>query len=151
MLLAYTSGTTGKPKGSVHVHGGFTVKIAQEVAYQTDLHPDEILFWVTDLGWIMGPWEIVGAGALGATVFLFEGAPTHPAPDRLWDMVERHRVTTLGISPTLIRALIPEGEEHVRRPCSECFARPPLSRWRGGRSSEAASRKRSRSPSCGSP
>ncbi len=115
LLLAYTSGTTGKPKGSVHVHGGFTVKIAQEAAYQTDLHPDETLFWVTDLGWIMGPWEITGAGALGATVFLFEGAPTHPAPDRLWDMVERHRITTLGISPTLIRALIPEGDEHVHR------------------------------------
>ncbi len=85
LFIAYTSGTTGRPKGSVHVHGGFLVKIAEEVAYQTDLHPDETLFWVTDLGWIMGPWEIVGAGALGATVFLFDGAPNHPGPDRLWD------------------------------------------------------------------
>jgi len=115
LMLAYTSGTTGRPKGSVHVHGGFLVKIASEVAYQTDLHPDETLFWVSDLGWIMGAWEIVGAGALGATVFLYEGAPNHPGPDRIWDMVERHRITTLGISPTLIRALIPAGEEHVRR------------------------------------
>ena len=114
LFVAYTSGTTGKPKGSVHVHGGFLVKIAEEVAYQTDLHQDETLFWVTDLGWIMGPWEIVGAGALGATVFLFDGAPNHPAPDRIWDMVERHKITTLGISPTLVRALIPAGEEHVR-------------------------------------
>jgi acetyl-CoA synthetase len=114
LMLAYTSGTTGRPKGAVHVHGGFLVKIAAEVAYQTDLHDDEILFWVSDLGWIMGAWEIVGAGALGATVFLFEGAPNYPKPDRLWDMVERHRITTLGISPTLIRALIPAGEEHVR-------------------------------------
>jgi acetyl-CoA synthetase len=115
LMLAYTSGTTGRPKGSVHVHGGFLVKITSEVAYQTDLHPDETLFWVTDLGWIMGPWEITGAGALGATVFLFEGAPNHPGPDRLWDMVERHGITTLGISPTLIRALIPAGDEHVRK------------------------------------
>ncbi|MFL5798814.1 MAG: AMP-binding protein [Actinomycetota bacterium] len=114
LMIAYTSGTTGRPKGSVHVHGGFLVKIASEVAYQTDLHPDETLFWVSDLGWIMGAWEIVGAGALGATVFLYEGAPNHPGPDRIWDLVERHRITTLGISPTLIRALIPAGVEHVR-------------------------------------
>jgi len=115
LFIAYTSGTTGKPKGSVHVHGGLLVKLAEEVAYQADLHPDEILFWVTDLGWIMGPWEIIGAGALGSTVFLFDGAPNHPGPDRLWDLVERHRITTLGVSPTLIRALIPAGEDEVRR------------------------------------
>ncbi|MEX2459614.1 MAG: AMP-binding protein [Actinomycetota bacterium] len=115
LFVAYTSGTTGRPKGSVHVHGGFLVKIASEVAYQTDVHPDDILFWITDLGWIMGPWELVGAGAVGATVFLFDGAPNHPAPDRVWDMVERHRVSVLGVSPTLIRALIPSGDEHVTR------------------------------------
>jgi acetyl-CoA synthetase len=115
LFIAYTSGTTGRPKGSVHVHGGFTVKIAEEVAYQGDVHPGEVLFWVTDLGWIMGPWEIVGAGAVGATVFLYEGAPNHPEADRIWDMVERHRISTLGISPTLIRALIPAGDMWVRK------------------------------------
>lgn len=115
LFIAYTSGTTGRAKGAVHVHGGFLVKIAEEVAYQVDLHPGEILFWVSDLGWIMGPWEIVGATAVGSTVFLYDGAPNHPGPDRIWDMVERHRITTLGVSPTLIRALIPAGEGEVRK------------------------------------
>ena len=114
LFIAYTSGTTGAPKGAVHVHGGFLVKIAEEVAYQTDVNPGDILFWVADLGWIMGPWEIVGATALGATVFLYDGAPNHPGPNRLWDMVERHGVTQLGVSPTLVRGLIPAGDEPVR-------------------------------------
>ena len=114
LFLAYTSGTTGRPKGAPHVHGGFLVKVAAEVAYQVDVQRCDVLHWVTDLGWIMGPWEIVGALALGSTVLLFEGAPTHPGPDRLWSLVERHGVTTLGVSPTLVRALVPHGVEPVR-------------------------------------
>jgi acetyl-CoA synthetase len=115
LFIGYTSGTTGRPKGVLHVHGGFLVKIAAEVAYQVDLHTGELLHWVTDLGWIMGPWEIVGALALGSTVLLYDGAPTHPGADRLWSLVERHRITTLGVSPTLIRALIPAGAGVVHR------------------------------------
>ncbi|MDQ4065291.1 MAG: AMP-binding protein [Actinomycetota bacterium] len=113
-MIAYTSGTTGKPKGSVHVHGGFLVKIASEVAYQLDVKEDDVLYWVTDMGWIMGPLEMVGGHAAGAAVFMYEGAPNHPHPGRLWEMIERHRVTVLGISPTLVRALMPAGEEPVR-------------------------------------
>jgi acetyl-CoA synthetase len=115
LMIAYTSGTTGKPKGSVHVHGGFLIKIAAEAAYQVDVKPGEVLYWVTDMGWIMGPWEMVGTHSAGATVFMYEGAPNYPNPDRLWEMCARHGVTILGISPTLVRALMPEGEEAVRR------------------------------------
>ena len=114
LFVAYTSGTTGRPKGSVHVHGGFVAKIAEEAAFQFDCRPGDRLFWLADFGWIMGPWEIVGALANGATVCLYDGAPDFPAPDRLWSFVERHRVTILGVSPTLVRALRPHGDDPVR-------------------------------------
>ena len=108
-LLAYTSGTTGRPKGALHVQGGFLVSIAREVAYQTDVKPGDRIHFATDMGWIMGPWTVVGGGACGATVVYAEGAPDFPA-DRLWKLVESERVTMLGVSPTLVRALIPHGD-----------------------------------------
>src|SRR5204863_311242 len=115
-LLTYTSGTTGRPKGVLHVQGGFLVSITREVAYQADAKPGEVVHFVTDMGWIMGPWEVVGGNALGCTVLFAEGAPDWPAADRLWSLVERERVAVLGISPTLTRALIPHGREVVERP-----------------------------------
>jgi acetyl-CoA synthetase len=109
-LLTYTSGTTGKPKGVVHVQGGFLVSIAREAAYQADVHEGDVMLFATDMGWIMGPWTLVGTGALGGTIVFLEGAPDWPTPFRLWETVEQERVTSLGLSPTLVRALIPHGD-----------------------------------------
>ena len=114
-MIAYTSGTTGQPKGAVHVHGGFLVKIASEVAYQLDMHAGEVFDWITDMGWIMGPLSMVGAHAVGGTMVMYEGAPDFPEPDRVWASVERHRVNMLGVSPTLIRALKVHGDELPQR------------------------------------
>ena len=107
-LLAYTSGTTGKPKGALHVQGGFLLSIVRETAYQADLRVGDRALFATDMGWIMGPWTVVGAMACGATIVFMEGAPDRPH-DRVWRIVADERVTMLGVSPTLVRALIPHG------------------------------------------
>jgi acetyl-CoA synthetase len=112
-MIIYTSGTTGRPKGAVHVHGGFPIKGAQDLAHCFDLGVRDTLFWFTDLGWMMGPWAISGSLLLGARLVLYEGTPDFPGPDRLWSIVERHRVTHLGLSPTVIRALMVHGTEPV--------------------------------------
>jgi acetyl-CoA synthetase len=110
-MIIYTSGTTGRPKGALHVHGGFPIKAAVDLAHAFDLQADDTLFWFTDMGWMMGPWAVAGAPMLGATLFIYEGTPDYPGPDRLWALVERHRITHLGISPTLVRALMTHGDE----------------------------------------
>lgn len=109
LLLVYTSGTTGRPKGAVLTHGGLLASIAKDAAYHLDLGPDDTICWVTDIGWIMGPWTIISAGALGARLCLCEGGPTTPGPDRLWKLVERESVTVLGVSPSLTRGLMAAG------------------------------------------
>jgi acetyl-CoA synthetase len=108
-LLTYTSGTTGRPKGVLHVQGGFLASITREVCYQADAHPEDTIHFATDMGWIMGSWTVVGGHALGSTLVLAEGAFDWPK-DRLWRLIEDDRVSILGLSPTLVRALIPFGE-----------------------------------------
>ncbi|HZI78600.1 MAG TPA: AMP-binding protein [Vicinamibacterales bacterium] len=114
LMLIYTSGTTGRPKGAVHTHCGFPIKSAQDMAHAFDVQPGDTMYWVSDIGWMMGPWELFGMALIGGTSVLYDGAPDHPGPDRLWALVERHRVNILGVSPTLIRALMKHGEAPVR-------------------------------------
>jgi len=110
LLLAYTSGTTGMPKGAVHTHAGFLVKTVSEVAYGFEMGPGRTFCWITDMGWIMGPLSIFGTHGTGGTLLLYEGLPDVPDANRLWQLVERHGVSMLGVSPTLIRTLRAEGE-----------------------------------------
>ena len=114
-MIIYTSGTTGKPKGAVHVHGGFPVKAAQDLAHCFDLQDGDVIFWSTDIGWMMGPWLIAGGLMLGATIVVYDGTPDYPDASRMWSMVERHKVTHLGISPTAIRGVMRSGEEPVKK------------------------------------
>jgi acetyl-CoA synthetase len=115
VVIAYTSGTTGRPKGAVHVQAGLTVAIAEEGAFQADLRRDDVLMWITDMGWIMGPWMVVAGLANGAAIATYDGAPDHPGPDRIWQVAEELGVTFLGLSPTLVRALQPHGAEEAKK------------------------------------
>jgi acetyl-CoA synthetase len=107
-LLIYTSGSTGPPKGAVLTHAGLLVNVAKDAAYHVDVGPGDRLCWVTDIGWIMGAWEIVATGSRGACVCLIEGAPASPI-DRVWRLVRDEPVTILGVSPSLIRGLRASG------------------------------------------
>jgi acetyl-CoA synthetase len=115
VLIAYTSGTTGRPKGAVHVQAGLTVKMAAEGAFQLDVQRDDLLMWATDMGWIMGPWMVIAGLANGAAIATFDGVPNHPGPDRIWEVVSKLGVTILGLSPTLVRALQPHGAAQAHK------------------------------------
>ncbi|HSW20917.1 MAG TPA: AMP-binding protein, partial [Ramlibacter sp.] len=104
-MVIYTSGTTGKPKGVVHTHGSFPIKIAHDAVVHFDVRPGDVFCWPADMGWIAGTLVLGCALLRGATLVCYDGAPDYPDWSRMSRLIERHKITHFGSAPTLIRGM----------------------------------------------
>lgn len=114
LMIVYTSGTTGTPKGTVHTHCGLTAKTGEDFLLCFDLKSADRLLWMTDFGWLVGPLQVTAVLLAGATLVVAEGTPDFPELDRLWRLVAAHQVSFLGIGPTVARMMMRHGDEPCR-------------------------------------
>ncbi|MDQ3836134.1 MAG: AMP-binding protein [Thermoproteota archaeon] len=115
LFILYTSGTTGHPKGTLQVHGGFTIVAAQQAAYLIDMNPKDVLFWYADIGWITGQvWVVYGSPIIGGTALVYDDALDYPTIDTWCKLIEEHKVSIFGAAPTAIRLFMKNGVQTSR-------------------------------------